>query len=155
MMTLNDCTNYIITKTCDDGGLSVLKLQKLVYYAQAWHLAFNGTPLFAGKFEAWVHGPVNRELYKRFAASKQLYSAVTRADVGDGFKTELLNVEDRRHIDNVLETYAGLSGTQLEELTHSEAPWRSARGDLPLSERCEKEIDELEMGNYYRARLSA
>ena len=46
--------------------LTNLKLQKLVYYAQAWYLALTDEPLFDGEFEAWVHGPVNYHLYKKY-----------------------------------------------------------------------------------------
>lgn len=153
-MTLDDCTDYIITKTADDRThLSVLKLQKLVYYAQAWHLAFYDRRLFDDTFEAWVHGPCNRALYRRFAGQKALYATVNREDVRGGFSVESLNADEVRHIDNVLETYAGMSGTQLEELTHSEAPWQKARGDLPLNARCEVEIADDEMKRFYRARL--
>ncbi|MES1173555.1 MAG: type II toxin-antitoxin system antitoxin SocA domain-containing protein, partial [Myxococcales bacterium] len=58
-ITVHDVCDYTIVK-CSDAGepLSALKLQKLVYYAQAWYLAFAGVPLFHGTFEAWVHGPV-------------------------------------------------------------------------------------------------
>ena len=42
------------------------KLQKLCYYAQAWHYALCGTPLFDADFEAWVHGPVNRDIWNYF-----------------------------------------------------------------------------------------
>lgn len=152
-MTLDDCTDYIITKTSDDGALSLLKLHKLVYYAQAWRLALQGKRLFDGKFEAWVHGPVSRPLYRRFAGQKYLYSVMTANDVKPGFKMESLDAEERVHIDEVLEVYAGLSGTQLEMMTHEEDPWLRARGSLPPAARCETEIDETLMISFYRSRL--
>ena len=40
-----------------------LKLQKMMYYVQSYHLTAFGSPLFDGKFQAWVHGPVLRTLY--------------------------------------------------------------------------------------------
>ncbi|MGR5987198.1 Panacea domain-containing protein [Bacillus sanguinis] len=51
-----------------DRSITHLKLQKLAYYAQAWHLALNGIdqPLFKDKIEAWVHGPVCPSLYSVF-----------------------------------------------------------------------------------------
>jgi len=53
MISLNDATDYIILKTTEGGDtLSVLKLQKLVYYTQAWHLAFFNSRLFNTEFEA-------------------------------------------------------------------------------------------------------
>jgi uncharacterized phage-associated protein len=36
--------------------LNVLKLHKILYYCQAWSLAFGRGPLFPGSnFQAWVH----------------------------------------------------------------------------------------------------
>lgn len=44
--------------------MSTMKLQRLVYFAQGWNLAFVGTPLFDEKIEAWASGPVVRELWE-------------------------------------------------------------------------------------------
>lgn len=80
-MTLEDCTDYIIVKMTEGGStLNLPKLQKLVYYAQAWFFAFYGAPLFTSTFEAWIHGPVSRELHERFRGTHQFYSLVTAAD---------------------------------------------------------------------------
>lgn len=155
MITVYNCADYIITKLADDKTSSVLKLQKLAYYCQAWHLAFYKVPLFNGKFEAWVHGPVNVDLYRRFSGSKNLYSIVTLDDLTNGFTVENnFTIEDVRHIENVLEVYAGLTGTQLEELTHREDPWIAARAGIPASARCTVEIDEALMTRYYAARVA-
>jgi len=155
VMTLDDCTDYIILKTTEDGSnLNLLKLQKLVYYAQAWYLAFYDARLFEGTFEAWVHGPVSRDLYKRFVGAKMLYSTMSRTDMRPDFDPSTISPDHRLHIDNVLETYAGLTGTQLEELTHREDPWVKARGDLPPSASSQAPIDENLMKSYYRAQLS-
>lgn len=153
MTTLENVTDYIILKVTEDGtNLSVLKLQKLVYYAQAWYLAFSGTPLFRGAFEAWVHGPVSRDLYKRFA-SRTMYAPVSLTDIRHGFNPMTMSEMDRRHIDNVLEVYADLTGSQLEEMSHREDPWIEARGDTPEGSRCVTEISEKRMASYYRSRI--
>ncbi|HEX4335778.1 MAG TPA: type II toxin-antitoxin system antitoxin SocA domain-containing protein [Polyangiaceae bacterium] len=153
---IDDVCDYVIARTiAGDAELNLLKLQKLLYYVQAWHLAFHGEPLFAGRFQAWVHGPVNREIYVRFKGTKSLYSDVTEADVRPDFDAErTLQPSARSHIDSVLETYAQYTGTQLEEMTHREHPWLAARAGYKPSERCESEIDEKHMAQFYRARLS-
>jgi uncharacterized phage-associated protein len=43
--------------------ISTMKLQKLCYYCQAWHLAWYGKSLFPEDFERWDNGPVCRELF--------------------------------------------------------------------------------------------
>jgi uncharacterized phage-associated protein len=56
--------NWFIEKNqTDRSNLTHLKLQKLLYYAQGWHLAFFDVPLFEDPIEAWRHGPVVGSLY--------------------------------------------------------------------------------------------
>lgn len=153
-MTINDACDYIIIKLKTAGlTLNLLKLQKLLYYAQAWHLAIYGSPLFAGRFQAWVHGPVNREIYNRFAMTKSLYSEVGPGDVSGTFDIEKLDPREATHINNVLDVYAQYLGSQLEDLTHSEEPWTEAREGYSPSARCEREISEETMRRYYAERL--
>lgn len=99
-----------------------LKLQKLLYYAQAWSLAFYEKPLFSEEFEAWMHGPVVPALYHRF---KHLRWSPIDEDV-----TPVEDKELRSHLDKVLASYGKATAGELERLSHSERPWRDARGDL-------------------------
>ncbi|MEW5773143.1 MAG: type II toxin-antitoxin system antitoxin SocA domain-containing protein [Thermodesulfobacteriota bacterium] len=154
MATLNDVSDYIIAKCVEGGvGLNLLKLQKLVYYCQAWSLAFNRGPLFPGRFQAWVHGPVCRDLYDRFNATKSLYSPVDSADIMAGFDAGRVGPEERQLIDAVLNSYAGFSGDQLETMTHTESPWLEARKGYAPMDRCEVELNENTMKEFYAARL--
>src|SRR5579859_7908067 len=59
--------DYIL-RFCQDHGdpISNLKLQKLLYYSQAWHLALYDKPLFEEDLEAWVHGPAVMSVYGSF-----------------------------------------------------------------------------------------
>ena len=60
MVSVYDVAQYILGKI---GPLTTMKLQKLLYYSQAWSLVWDDKPLFAEEFEAWANGPVCRELY--------------------------------------------------------------------------------------------
>jgi uncharacterized phage-associated protein len=156
MNRIDDVADYVILK-CTEGGesLNLLKLQKLLYYVQAWHLAFTGKPFFDEQFEAWVHGPVSREIHSRFRGDKTLYSLVSHADIRGGFNPDTALSDDARfHIDSVLEEYAHLSGSQLETLTHREEPWVAARGECNPTERCENVISDKLMAKYYAARIA-
>lgn len=154
-MGRDDACDYIIVKTTEGGArLSLLKLQKLMYYAQAWHLTFFGRPLFEGTFQAWVHGPVSRDLYDRFSATKGLYDDVTLSDIRPAFMGVVLDAQEQLHIDTVLEVYAKFSGTQLEELTHREEPWLLTRGNLHPSQRSEAVIPHDLMKSYYSRQLA-
>jgi uncharacterized phage-associated protein len=152
-VNINAVCDYVITRVlAADERLSALKLQKLLYYVQAWHLAFFGAPLFDGKFQAWVHGPVNREIYNRLSPDKSLYSDLTMRDVSLQFEPSTIPCDAREHIDSILEAYAQFSGTQLESFTHNEEPWIAARKGYRPSERCTVEIDEGLMATFYRSR---
>lgn len=155
-MTINDVADYIIWKSVDDSSppLNLLKLQKLAYYAQAWHLAINGRPIAPGaRFEAWVHGPVSRDLYNRFTSS-MLYELVTMSNVTPGFDPTKLDANEREFLDAIMDEYGKFSGSQLEELTHREEPWKRARGALGPTEACKVQLDENLMRDYYRARVA-
>lgn len=155
-MDIHDATDYIILKTTAEAGvrLNLLKLQKLLYYVQAWHLAFYDKPLFAGQFQAWIHGPVNRELYDRYSSTKILYSEVAEQDIHPTFDLNRLSQQERIHIDTVLEVYAKCTGSQLEEMTRSEDPWIEARQGYEPNQRCEVYIREETIRNYYTRKKS-
>lgn len=94
-----------------------VQLLKLVYYSQAWNLAWTGNTLFDDPIEAWQGGPVVRGIWAQY----RYYGSTEH--VGD---PKALTVENRAVIDAVIEFYGRRSGQALSELTHGEAPWRDA-----------------------------
>jgi uncharacterized phage-associated protein len=153
-MHINQAGDYIILKLTEAGEeLNHLKLHELLYYAQAWYLAFYGKKLFLEDFQAWIHGPINRTLYDRFVSTKSLYSDIERDDISPEFEINALSEQERNHLDTILETYAKFSGVQLEEMTHKETPWIYARKGYRSSQRCEEPINPELMREYYAARL--
>ena len=145
MYTIFDIANWFLQKE----SMNHRKLQKLCYYAQAWHLAmYNKTPLFNGTFEAWVHGPVNRKLWNDL--KEYGYVDVPQDHFSDIDSSELLKDSDTdQFLEGVWNTYGGFNGYQLERLTHNEAPWLIARGDAPEQAPSNKIISNIDMYNYY------
>jgi uncharacterized phage-associated protein len=129
----------------------LLKLQKLLYYCQAWSLAFGRGPLFRGQFQAWIHGPVSREIYDRFIR-KSMYAPITIDDV-QSFEGDLSD-DDIQLISSVLSAYGGMTGDQLEYLTHVEWPWQEARQGVAPNQRSERLISEKTMGDCYQQRIA-
>jgi uncharacterized phage-associated protein len=124
--TLNcfDIAEYFIKLANETGSfISNLKLQKLVYYAQAWHLALNGEPLFPEDFEAWVHGPVIPQLYQKY--QKFGWHPIEQEVNPD------LPITVQEFLDEVAQEYLACDAYELEQMIHIETPWRFARGDLP------------------------
>jgi uncharacterized phage-associated protein len=150
---INDVADYIIMKMNEASWINVLKLQKLLYYVQAWTLAFENQRCFDGEFQAWVHGPVNREIYDRFKDRKSMYSRVRLTDMRDEFEIASIPKDVITNIDSVLEAYGDFSDDQLEEMTHNETPWLDAREGCSPRERCTMDIDEVTMREYYAARV--
>lgn len=129
-----------------------LKLQKLVYYVQAWNFGINGDAFINGGFEAWVHGPANRVLYERFRDTKSLYSLIGKEDVKDKDAISKLSAEDSDFIDFILDNYASFNASDLERMTHKEAPWLLARKGYGPLDRCTNVISEKSMIEYYGER---
>lgn len=117
MAALLDVAKYILER---QGPVTTLKLQKLVYYAQAWSVA-RGQPLFDEQVKAWVQGPVVPALWHHFKKRRQ----ATAADISSGGGG--LTDAERETVDRVLGYYGGLPPSYLSKLTHHERPWQEAR----------------------------
>ena len=134
-----DVASYILEKC---GEMSALKLQKLVYYCQAWSLVWDDEPLFPERIEAWAHGPVVKELYDYHRGLFRL----SRIPVGSPFK---LSPTQKRTIDAVVKFYGAKEPWHLAELTHLEDPWKNARQGVPVGAPSSREITQEAMQAYY------
>ena len=121
-----------------------MRMEKLAYYSQAWHLARTGAPLFEEPIEAWVNGPVIRELYNQHRGQFSL-SAWSTAETRMHCRLTSGDI-----VDEVLRTYGERSATWLSELTDDEEPWRCAREGVPDLARSAAIIDPTVMERYYR-----
>jgi len=138
MASVHDVAAYILKR---QGPMTAMKLQKLVYYSQAWGLVWDEEPLFPEAIEAWANGPVVFELYDK-------HRGIFRVSEWDGNPTAL-NKSQRETIDSVLRFYGRMSSQQLSNLTHQEAPWRNARRGLGPGDRGSREITHAAMAEYY------
>lgn len=129
-----------------------LKLQKLVYYVQAWNFGKNRDAFINGSFEAWIHGPANRELYERFRETKSLYSLIGKEDIINKDAINVLAPEDSEFVDLILDNYASYNASDLERMTHCEDPWIIARKGLGPLERGTRIITPESMIEYYGKR---
>lgn len=133
-----DVAEYILQLA---GQLSTWKLQKLVYYSQAWHCVWEDKPLFESKIEAWANGPVCRDLYEFHKGEFSLKTI--------GGNVDNLSPTEKESINMVFKSYGDFSGQQLSDLTHKEEPWKKARVGLTMIERGEVEISLESMAEYY------
>lgn len=140
MVSVHDVAAYILQKK--RGEMTTMKLQKLVYYCQAWSLVWDETPLFAEKIEAWTSGPVVRELYDQHRGM----FLVDKWPQGNPGK---LAKRERDTVDRVIEFYGEKTAQWLSDLTHLENPWREARAGLAAQERGHRVITHPMMHEYY------
>lgn len=144
MPSIHEVAKYMIENGSD---VTPKKLQKLCYYAEAWHNALLEKSLIDDShFEAWVHGPVSPELYRTYRDYGWMIIDKPERDIELTFnnkQTELL--------ESVIETYDEFSGNELEAITHNESPWINQRIGLEENESSNNEIDKQDMMNYYRS----
>lgn len=150
--SVKDVANYFLAYGNEVGELITnLKLQKLVFYAQAWHLANFGEPLFEEEFQAWVHGPVVPELYRTY---KEQGSMPIVTDLKKEEVERVFSSESRSLLEEVVEAYMTESAYALELMTHREDPWIKARGESQPDDRCENIISKGSMMEFYGERIS-
>src|SRR5260370_28209674 len=110
MASAHDVASYILKKI---HRTTAMKLQKLVYYSQAWALVWNEKPLFRERVEAWANGPVVPELFSALNGTfTGQPSALSTASV------DSLSKKRKEGIDRVLDFYASLDPQWLSDLTH-------------------------------------
>jgi len=139
MADVNDVAAYILKKL---GAMTAMKLQKLVYYSQAWHLVWEERPLFSSEIEAWANGPVVYDLYRE-------HRGQFRVDEWPNGKASKLREDESSSIDAVLEAYGDMTAQQLSEMTHREDPWLNARKGVDDGRRSNATISTASMHEFY------
>lgn len=147
-ITSNVIADCIVEFCLEHGDLiSNLKLQKLLYYSQAWYLAINIKPLFKDKIQAWVNGPVQPDVLAR-------YSPCKHGPIAEAKETWIVSKKIHDHIADVMIAYGKLSAYDLERLSCEETPWLNARKLNNLSGHLGPEISQKSMREFYKARLN-
>lgn len=138
MEKITDIAKWFINETSSDP----LKLQKLLYFAQGMSFCINDCELFSEDLEAWVHGPVNRDVY--FEYKEYGYNPIDIKYEVPKFRSETYKV-----LEYVRDNYAKYDSKYLEELTHSQEPWIYARTGLDPDERNNKVIPKEIISDYF------
>jgi len=141
MATVHDVAAYILRK---QGPMSAMKLQKLVYYCQAWSLVWDEQPLFNERIQAWANGPVVPDLYELHRGRYML----STWPQGNHRNLEDDQIET---VNGVLGYYGDKTSQWLSDLTHREDPWLMARKGLPSGARGSRVITKASMAEYYES----
>ena len=144
MANVHDVAAHILAK---DGPMSAMKLQKLCYFAYAYHLVWEDRRLFEERFEAWANGPVVRELYAQHRGRFQLSAGDITGDPA------ALDDGERESVNIILETFKPYGAHELSAMTHQPGPWQYARdraGAADLERSSEELLDE-EIADFFGA----
>ncbi len=130
--TADNVANYFIylsSKVVGDNkereGITNLKLQKILYFAQAYFVAKVGKTLFKEKIEAWEYGPVVPTVYHEYKkySNKPI---VLENDIST------VDIADKKNLDKVWENFGGYSARRLVDMTHAHKPWKEASGEITI-----------------------
>lgn len=166
-VNIKDYTVYLGLSMISKGlSVSPLKLQKILYYQQAWHMVFFGENniLFAEVPHAWVNGPVYRDIYLAYKDKvpgmcdhlKLTDFVAQGTDVMAEMKRlvkEMDLTEDEVELtERVIMLYGSKTQNQLILLTHSERPWSEQREGMAPYEYSDKPMSLSTMYHYYKDR---
>jgi uncharacterized phage-associated protein len=117
----------------ESDPLTHFRLQKLLYYAQAWSLVLRETELFPEEIRAWQNGPVVEEVYREIPDGR--CAAVVAENAFHSAPD--VELEDAAFLKHFWDAYSGYSASQLYRMTHSELPWQRSwknrpRGNSPI-----------------------
>lgn len=139
MYMVRDIAEYVIWYSeKQDLGISNLKLQKILYFIQAYFLICSGKPCFCEKIEAWDFGPVVPGIYRRY---KQ-YGGTDIPRIPE--KEPCLAQSDKERINKVVDKFADYSAADLTEITQKQLPWMEA-----VYESKNNEISTASMKQYF------
>ena len=128
------------------GDITPLALQKALYYIQGFFYAFYQVFPFEEDCEAWVHGPVYRDIYMKYRDYR--FDPIEQPP---SFDASLLSSEEKAVFDSVIRYICCYSGKVLEQFTHNEKPWLAARGSLPVTAPSKRIIEKNSIGEYFEA----
>ena len=123
--TAFDVADYILTEFRSILGenrcFTRMTLQKLVYYSQAWNLAWHAEPLFHQRLVAWTTGPVIPKLYDLNLHCWEEYQLTS----GPG-NFKFVKPKQREGIDEVIDTYGRLEAEDINNMVCNEGPMMAA-----------------------------
>ncbi len=146
MINARDVADYFLSKTIDedDTKLTNLKIQKLLYYTQGFHLAILDKALFDESIEAWRYGPVCPVVYGQF---KKYKSNTISYDKCEKQFESIFDTKQIELLDDVYETFAQYSAWKLRDMTHEEPTWMKHKDDASV-------IPQQEMKEYFKTRIA-
>lgn len=121
-LSVDAVTNFFLDMDAarQEPDVTPLKLQKLLYFAQANYLASTDERLFDENLEAFRHGPVVYKTYQRYMNINQILVA---REVSPAIETARVPEDVEHFLKSIWDKYKDYSAGQLRNLTHLQDPW--------------------------------
>jgi uncharacterized phage-associated protein len=142
-ITVFDIADWFLARAkSENKPLKHMKLQKLVYFAYGWYLAYFDEPLFGEPICAWQHGPVVEELYQRYKSFKKYPIEI------DGIASPHVDAGVLSILVDVWESYSSCTGSHLRNITHCpDSPWSKVYNRMDRNIR----IPTSDIQEYFKA----
>jgi uncharacterized phage-associated protein len=147
MPTAKEIADWIVRHSWNDLGapLDPMSLEKLIYYAQCFHLVLHDRPLFPEEILAWQKGPVVPAVYTQYA----VFGAAPI--IPDEHEAPALPNELEQHLKEIVSFFGRYTAIRLSDASHLEQPWSDARDGVPRNATSGVVIPQITMKSYYRA----
>lgn len=142
---------YKMLQLADEQGksLSNLQLQKLLYIAHGYLLAWKNKPLFMDEVSAWKYGPVIHSVYNQFKE----YGAA-KIPVGP-VESGVENDDVIQTLEGTLKLYGDWEAMDLVSITHQpKTPWHEVWEIGGGNQQLFSEIPENLIKDHYRRVIS-
>lgn len=135
---------YILEKYEDITNMSI---QKILYFINGFAPIFIKHKLFDELPEAWVHGPVYKDIYDAFS-----YYTKDNINIEEILKDNisLLSVEEIEYLDKIIPYFARYSGSTLRNISHLTEPWKKAREGLNEEDYTNRIIENNDIQKYFK-----
>lgn len=158
--------SFIIIAYLNEKGDPVTnkKLQKLLYFTNAWHLAYFDYSLIKDEeSQAWRFGPVYTTSYHKFKAAKfepinlkkhyKKFKDSPKELYNYFFSENKINNDQQNLIKTILFKYSGFSAYELEVISHNDPPWIQSRKGCGEFENCTNSISNKVISQAYKSKL--
>jgi uncharacterized phage-associated protein len=139
-VTVHDVAAFLLARA--DSHLAVSAIHRMAYYAQGWHLAWAGAPLFSEEIRIRSTGPI---VHAFFAHSDGVTETAWPAGNASAITGKTADI-----VATVFDSYGHMSGISMGGLAKEQAPCIFALA-RKTDEDTEPVIDLDEMRAFFRA----
>ena len=147
MANINDASNFFIDLALNGENdlITNMRLNKMLYFAQAMSLVKLNAPIYQDEIEAWAYGPVIPSIYNKY----KTYGRKEIEEVDGNYTSDCFSSDELEILLYTVNSYDKYSTNELVRLTHVKGgPW-----DVAYNIKNNKIISKDEIRNYYKTNI--